>query len=308
MNVLFQKLLESEVLSDEVKTELLESLNQMIAEVKQQTIEETATATKAEIYESWVEQRAALVESIDEKLNEMLSIEIEELKEDIERFRDLEAEYAEKIVEHKQELAQELQTDIQELVEALDTFMDNTIEREFIELKEDIDEARKLNFGRQIFEAFTSEYSNNFANFNDLQETVKRTEKKLTEATKALTAKEKEMHKLERKIKMEQVLAPLTGKRKEIMEAILQSVKTENLDEGYKTFIGKVMNESVTPATKTNSKLEKETSVLSENAKTKTPSVAVKTGDRNDANLFESATNQMSTEELENLRKLAGIV
>jgi hypothetical protein len=43
---------------------------------------------------------------------------------------------------------------------------------------------------------------------------------------------------------MENVLSPLVGRQREVMEAILRTVPTEQLEEGYKTFIGRVIRES----------------------------------------------------------------
>ncbi len=182
------------------------------------------------------------------------------------------------------------------------------ISEEFAELREDIEEVKKLEFGRKIFEAFNNEYASHFANFNELQETVRRTETKLDNATTELRKKEEKLKKMEREIKMEQVLRPLNGKSREVMEAILKNVETNLLEEGYKTFVGRVVNENVVPKVGNS---EKETSVLAESLKkqTKQSTLVTKTGDT-DGQLNESVNSKMglSSEEIKQLQKIAGIV
>jgi predicted nucleic acid-binding Zn-ribbon protein len=310
MDKVLQKLLESEVLSEETKTSLVESITAVLEQLKQQTIEETTVATKAEIYQSWVAERTSLVEAIDSKLNEFVELEIDELKEDIESFRDLEAEFAERIVEAKAEMAVELKQEMGEFVNQLDGFLSSTINEEFEQLKDDINESKKYIFGRRLFEAFEQEFSSHFANYSDLQETVTRTEEKLNTAADELKAKEKKLKVLERKIKMESVLSALTGRQREVMEAILQNVATEQLDEGYKTFIGRVIGENMSGKSTTvvNKSSEKETSVLAEQVALGTKqriNAVVKTGDFD--SIDESADMTLQAEELLSLRRLAGI-
>ncbi len=55
---------------------------------------------------------------------------------------------------------------------------------------------------------------------------------------------EKERSELERDFKMDEILAPLAGRQKKVMEAILANVPTAQLEDGFKTFIGRVLRES----------------------------------------------------------------
>lgn len=264
MEELLQKLLEAEVLSEETKTELETALSTKLTEA----VEEARTATEAdvrtELTEQWVQERDALIEAIDTKIGDFLAEEVAELKEDIDRFRDLEAEYAEKVVEAKAQMSNELKSDLAELVEKLDAFLEIRLAAEVEELREDIDASRKVDFGRKVFEAFAAEYATNYADDESLEGTLRETEERLADTSTALEESERKLAKMERESKLDEVLAPLQGRQREVMEAILRNVATEQLDEGYKTFIGRVLRESAEEVVEEAS--EKEDTVLAEGA------------------------------------------
>ena len=99
MDELLQKLLESEVLTAETQKELKEAIEQKVTEAVEAAKAEAAADVRAELTEQWVNERDALIEAVDAKVGDFLDSELDELKSDIERFRDLEAESAEKLVE-----------------------------------------------------------------------------------------------------------------------------------------------------------------------------------------------------------------
>ena len=51
---------------------------------------------------------------------------------------------------------------MQELVDNLDVFLEMRLNEEFTELRESIEEVRKDQFGRKIFEAYSNEYRNKY--------------------------------------------------------------------------------------------------------------------------------------------------
>lgn len=244
MEELLKKLLEAEVLSPETSKELKAAFDAQIQSAMDSAKTETETKVRAELTEQWVKERDALIEAIDTKVTEYLTNELEELKEDIEAFRDLETEYAGKLVESKAEMAEELKGDLTTLVEQLDSFLEIRLAAEMEELKEDIELAKKLDFGRKIYEAVATEYRNRFVDedgiekeLQDLRTAHAAVVESLQETTNARSA-------LERKIKLDEVLAPLSGRQRDIMETILHNVATKDLETGYKTFIGRVVKDS----------------------------------------------------------------
>lgn len=311
MDEVLKKLLEAEVLSADVKAELEAAFKKQLDEAVETAKASAAADTKAELTEQWVAERDALVEAIDSKVGDFLDAELGELKDDIERFRDLEAEHAEKLVEAKAEMANELKADLKELVEKIDSFLEIRIAAEVEELREDLEVVKKNEFGRRIFEAFSEEFMR-FADTDDKAATVAELEKRLSDTAAQLEESEKKRGKMAREKKLKEVLAPLSGRSKDVMEAILKNVDTEQLDEAYKTFIGRVIRESEATSS------EKESPVLAEGASKKpaakaaekttkvVESAVVKTGDTEVVTESEQPTKTASPE-LARLRRIAGI-
>lgn len=262
MEELLQKLLEAEVLSADTKAELETALSTKLTEAVEEAKKATEADVRTELTEQWMAERDALIEAIDTKVGDFLQEEVAELKTDIDRFRDLEAEYAEKVVEAKAQMSGELKSDLAELVEKLDAFLEIRLAAEVEELREDIEAARKVEFGRKVFEAFASEYATNYADDESLEGTLRETEERLSDATTALEESERKLAKMEREAKLDETLAPLQGRQREVMEAILRNVATDQLEEGYKTFIGRVLRESAEEVVEEAS--EKEDTVLAE--------------------------------------------
>jgi len=300
MEELLKKLLDANVLSEDTKNELEIAVKAQISEAVSVAVAQAEADTRAELNERWVKERDALIEAIDTKMGGALVSEISELKEDIERFRDLEAEYAKKLLESKAQMKNELKNDLKELVEKLDTFLEIRLKAELEELREDISAVRQNDFGRRIFEAVADEFTRNYVDERGIGVSVKEMESRLSETSEALEESERRVAELERKIKMEKVLEPLNGKQREVMEAILKNVKTDQLEEGYKTFIGRVIRES-------DDKSEKENKVLTENEVEKKPTKTARmiTGD-NEA-LLESEKKQAPKADIEMWRKMAGL-
>jgi len=261
MDELLQKLLEAEVLSEDTKKELEGAFQAKLNEAIEEAKKSAGDDVRAELTEQWVGERDTLVEAVDAKVNDFLAKEVEELKEDIERFRDLEAEYGERLVEAKAAMSDELKDDLMELVEKVDSFLEMRLTAELKELQEDLDVQRQNDYGRRVFEAVVEEYAMNFADDESSTQSLRETQARLADAEEALEESEASRKEVERVIELERILSPLVGRQHEVMEAILRTVPTEQLEEGYKTFIGRVIRESDIS--------EKEESVLAEAKKEK---------------------------------------
>lgn len=310
MDELLQKLLEADVLSEETKTELQEAFSQQLEEAVEAAKADAAADVRAELTEQWVNERDTLIEAVDNKVGDFLAAELDELKEDIERFRDLEAEHAEKLIEAKAAMADELKGDLGQLVEQLDAFLEIRLTAELDELMEDIEEVKKNDFGRRIFEAVQDEFRSEFSDEDSVAGTLRETEQRLEDVVAQLEESASRVAELEREKKMDDVLAPLSGRQKEVMEAILKNVDTDHLEEGYKTFIGRVLKES------DEAKSEKEDSVLAEGAsedgEEEISEGVVLTGDDEqqldeEAKAAAEAGGKLTESTRERLRRLAGI-
>lgn len=308
MNELLKKLLEAEVLSEETKKELEEAMSSQLTEAVEAAKKEATEQVRVELTEQWITERDALIEAIDDKVEDYLKQEIAELKEDISAFRDLEAEYAERLVEAKSVMAEELQKDLAELIEKLNSFLEIRLGAEFDELREDIEEAKKLQFGKKVFESFVAEYRKSFVDEDSVEAELREARVALDEAKKKKEAAEDEVKSMKRKAKMESILKPLSGKQREIMETILNKVSTEGLEEAYKTFIGRVLKESEDKSSEKEDKVLAESKSKKAAEEAKTEEVVLKTGDLIEENAEEDKSKAAKTSMVtESWKRLAGL-
>jgi hypothetical protein len=293
MDEILQKLLQSELLSEETKAEISEQWTTSVETFKTQVREETANEVRAQLAEQWIAERDELVTKVDGFVAEALVKEIAELKADIERFRDLEAEYAEKIVEEKHKLAEEVASELDQLVDKIDAFFEVRLAAELDELKEDIDVVKQNEFGRKIYEAFASTFATAHIDEESVQSQLKVAEAKLADLQQALATSEENRIAIVREAKLEKLLTNLTGKKREQMEMVLKNIETNRLEESYKFFIGRILKEDVAAPAAT----------LTEGAEDGKKTTVV-TGD---APVESAAVEPQLNESLAKLQRLAGI-
>jgi hypothetical protein len=310
MDELFNKLLAAEVLTEETKQELQAAFTEKLNEAVQKARADAQAAVTAELNEAWLSERDTLIEALDAKVTEALTEEMSELRTDIERFRDLEAEYAEKLVEAKGQMAITVKKDVAQLIEKLDNFLEIRLATEIEELREDIQEVKKNEFGKKVFESFVAEFKKHYAGDDSIEAKLNESEQRLEDTLAALEEAEKKAAKLERSIKMEKTLAPLSGRSRDVMEAILKSIDTPMLEEAYNTYVGRVLKETSAKDVKTS---EKEDAVLAEGKGKKEVTGVVKSGDdkalKEEEAILESAEpkSTISTSEKDRYRRLAGL-
>jgi len=142
-------------------------------------------------------------------------------------------------------------------VKIIEETVSKGIKSEMTQLKEDIDAARRNDFGRRIFESFASEYA--ASHLNEKSETAKllkvidRNTQELEEAAKIVAetqnlvaSKEKEIaiikESTQRKDVMSELLGPLTGDKRSVMSELLESVQTDKLHNAFDKYLPAVMN------------------------------------------------------------------
>ncbi len=292
MDEILKKLLQSELLSEETKAEISEQWTTSVEAFKTTVREEVSGEVRLELAEQWAGERDELITKVDTFVAEALTKEIEELRGDIDRFRDLEAEYAEKLVEEKHKLAGEVASELDGLVDKIDQFFEMRLTAEMEELKEDLAVVKQNEFGRKIFEAFAETYGTSYVDEDAIQSKLTVAEAKLADAEKVLAAREASIATMVREAKMEQVLSSLTGKKREQMAMVLRNIETGRLEESYKFFIGRILKEDVAApaAVVTESVVDTKTTVI-----TGEPAIIV-----------ESAKGSKSSD-MANLKRLAGI-
>ena len=300
MNELLKKLLESDLLSEETKAEISTQFKAGVETYLAEERSKIEVEIRSTLTEEFVTARDALAEKVDTKIDEFLKSEFDELKEDINKFRDLEVEYAEKLVEEKERLATLLGEQVNQLVDKLDAFLEVRLDEEMSELKEDIEDVRKLEFGRKIFEAVEAE----FKNFR--KEDLSTVEADLAEALDKLSDAETRLADIEgsrlaeaRNTKLEELLTPLSGNSREQMKIILSNVATDKLEEAFNVYIGRVLKEAVEP------KKEEVKAQIVESKVVEAKKSTIVTG--NEEVLSEEVDVKQNEAQLTRMRKLAGV-
>ena len=186
-----------------------------------------------------------------------------------------------------------------------------TLKRELTQLKSDIHEARKNDFGRKIFETFANEYSVSYLNeksdVSKLSKLIAIKDKQLTETKKlAVKAKQIAEHTVrdkkrlveaqERRNVIHELTSPLTQEQKVIMRELLESVQTSRLETKFNEYLPKVVSSS--SETKVTKPVDTKTQLNEDTTRTK-PNKSVIEGNR--------TNNSSSNENVVELRRLAGL-
>lgn len=248
MEEILQNLLSSELLNEEARAEISQKWNTAVASYKTQVREEVSLEVRAELAEQWATERDTLIENVERFVSTKLVEEFEELKSEIERFRDLEAEYAEKIVEEKHAMAAKLSEEFDQLVDKMDAFFEMRLKSEFEELREDFEVVKQNDFGRRIFEAFVTEFNKSHVDEESTTSRLAAAVAKLEDAQSTIAKLEESQAKMIRESKLEKLLAPLSGRKREQMAFVLQNVETSRLEEGYNHFITRILKEEASQA------------------------------------------------------------
>jgi predicted DNA-binding protein len=157
----------------------------------------------------------------------------------------------------KDKLAELQQNFIARSAELVKESITRKLESEMTQLKEDIQLARENMFGRQLFEAFASEFAVTHLNENKeirkLQAVVAAKEQALAEArgqaehaAMIVESKEKEIRVIKESTERKEILAnllkPLNKEKATVMSELLESVQTVKLQSAYDKYLPAVLN------------------------------------------------------------------
>lgn len=318
------------------KAKLVKSMDHFLTERVNAEIDEFAQDKKALAedrvnFRRMISKQSKLVESF---INKTVSKEIQELREDrkhsqsnikkLEEFvlkqlagevqelhedrQGLAKQRVKLIREHKQTLAESKQNFVKKAAKTLEENLNKMVYTEIAQYRNDIDRARRNDFGRRIFEAFVGEYMTSHLNesseVKQIQTQMNKLAKKLEESQSQITQREQLLEQAKVKLNaakdmigrekmLSEMMAPLSKRQKAIMEELLEHVKTNKLQESFDRYLPAVLNENNTH-TQTKQK-------LSEGVRR-----TAKTGDRS-ASAEQAATKADFELEINQLRKLAGI-
>ena len=195
-----------------------------------------------------------------EKFGKLEQFVVEALAQEITEFmtdkRDLAETKVKLIREGREEIKKVKEQFVQRAAQMVESVVTNNLTVEITALKEDIEAARRQDFGRKLFEAFAAEYQTSY--LNERSETAKllkvinlkdlaiqEAAQAVVQAEQILESKEAEIATLkesqERKAIMSELLAPLNKEQKEIMGELMESVKTSKLNESFEKYLPAVI-------------------------------------------------------------------
>lgn len=256
------------MISEQLASELVEFVNdrKSLAEMKVKYAKKMQ-ADSAVMKEFVTRQLAAEVKELHEdqvvmasKFGKLEQFVVEALAQEITEFYKDKQDLAETKVRLVREGKAQLETVKKQFVERAATMVQKTVNEglrtELTALKEDIDTARRNDFGRKLFEAFASEYQTSYLSEKsetakllkviDMKELAIAEARKDAEAAAALVeSKKAEIAALkesqERKAIMSELLAPLNSEQREIMGELMESVKTSKLNESFEKYLPAVI-------------------------------------------------------------------
>ena len=239
---------------------------------------------------------------------------LKQLAEEVKEFHSDKKALAEQrvkiISEGKQELVRTKREFVKKAAQVIEKNINESLKKEIGAFRTDIKAARENDFGRRIFEAYVGEYMTSHLNesgeVRKLQEQIAQLNEQV-ETTKVEAAQQKQLtESVQRKLsaakdrvnrdkKLNELLGPLSKKDRGVMEELLQTVKTEKLDEGFKKYIPAVLNEDTR-----NTAPKQERTALKESVRT------AKTGNKR-ASIAQTEEDQSDLAEISQLKKMAGI-
>jgi hypothetical protein len=267
------------------KAKMVEALDRMVTESLTSEIGEIAEE-KAKIADDRARTVAKLSEQaqkFDRFLTHVLAKEIKEFHEDREANKTALARLESFVAEGLEKELREFNEDKQDLVatkvklvseakekfaslkkdfitrsgQAISEAVDQTLRAEITQLKEDIAEAQKNNFGRKLFEAFASEFAATHLNENaeirklkstldEVQTTLEEAKKQAADQAAIAESKNREIAAINESIArnrtLNELLAPLSKDKARIMSDLLESVATTKLKTSYDKYLPAVMN------------------------------------------------------------------
>ena len=314
----FKQLVESGVMSEEVKTAVETAFTQKIQENRDQVTAEL----REEFAQKYSHDKSVMVEAIDKMLSDRLAVEMAELYNDKNSLAEAKAQYQTRISEDAKKLESfvigqlgrelvefqsdrkkvtsnfgkleqfvvhalakeisEFATDKKDLAETkvklvreakskfdeirkafitqsarvVENAVTNKLTSEIHQLKEDINSARNNDFGRRLYEAFAQEYAGSFLNekseTSKLLKIIAKKDNELAESKNAIAEKTNLVESTQREIRvtkdlmerknvMAELVAPLNGEKRVIMQELLESVQTAKLRSAFDKYLPAVM-------------------------------------------------------------------
>lgn len=251
---------------------------------------------------------------VSEALRKMDTFVGNQLAEEITEFHQDKQALAEQrvkmIQEGKRQLAEAKAEFIRKAASRVENVVNETVSHEVKTFRDDITAARENDFGRRIFEAFASEFNVSYLNegreikkfqsaMAEMEKRLMETQSKLEEQAEKTRITESKLRatrdRMARKEKLDELMKPLSREKREVMNDLLESVKTDKLEQAFNKYLPS-LTESAAPRARSKRTLT-ESRVGKEHTGNKKVAPAVAA----------AKTNEADDDTIVQLRKLAGL-
>lgn len=258
-----------QLLSENLKKEIAEFADdrKQLAEAKANFAiaqRETTKLMKSFVSEKLAEEIAELRKDKREQAEKIAQMEefvVEALAKEIAEFHEDKRDVARtkvRLVREGREAIDEIKTKfIKQSAAAVSETVQRGLQKEIGQLKEDIESARRNDFGRRLFEAFSNEYMN--SHLNERGETAKLLKvlkikdrqiaeakvlaKKATILAEDANAKNVKLtESMKREKIMNDLINPLNHEQKRIMKDLLETVQTDRLRTQFEKYLPTVID------------------------------------------------------------------
>lgn len=206
---------------------------------------------KREISELHNDQKLATKRfgKLEDFVVESLTKEISEFHTDRQELVETKVKLVKKA---RQELNQLKESFIKRSAKTVSETVSKSLAKELYQLKEDVEQAKKNDFGRKLFEAFSNEYAASYLNEKSevgrLLKLIKTKEKQLDEAkrtakraTKLVETQQREhkrmLNESKRSSTINELVNPLNPGQQRIMRDLLESVQTDRLKSAFDRYL-----------------------------------------------------------------------
>ncbi len=236
---------------------------------------------------------------------------LRQLSEEIQEFRtDKKALVEQKVkmvTEGKEHLLKTKNLFISRAAKVIEESINIALRKEISQFKDDIKVARENDFGRRIFESFVSEYLTSYLNegteVSKLNIELQQKVNEITSIKETVSKQQTVVEGLQSNLRVAKdrisrakvlngLLSPLSKVKKTVMNDLLESVQTKDLEKAYNKYLPAVLNESTPVRRQTKTRALNESKNLTE-----------KTGNKARRGLNEDQVN----DELAKLKILAGL-
>lgn len=224
---------------------------------------------RAQMAQELNESRAHAQQTFQDRVTKLESFVLKQLSEEIAEFVGDKKALVEQRVklasQAKAKLAETRANFVNRATTVVDKTLNEVIRKNLVEWRDDIKTARENNFGRKIFESVAAEYMSSYLSegtatkklqkqLTAMSRQLQEAQAQITTGTQLLETERKAAsiarERAQRVVVLNELLSPLRGDKRAVMENLLSDVKTAHLKESFHRYMPTVMNNAA-PVKKT---------------------------------------------------------